>query len=259
MTQKKALAKKQEAAEIQEVQPVSDAVIMASLVEKLVLNPDVSIDKLERVIAIQDQKEAKQSETAFNAAMAKAQHEMSPVSANAVNTHTRSKYATFDQLDRSLRPIYTKHGFALSFDEGETDKADHLRCLCYVTHKAGHTRTYHKDVPIVTTGAKGNTLMTPTHANASADTYGMRYLLKKIFNVAIGEADDDGNAAGEASATINDKQEAELRDLIEANNLDMGQFLRMCKVSRLSEIHARAFNGAKDRIHKAIKQQEEKQ
>jgi hypothetical protein len=33
------------------------------------------------------------------------------------------------------------------------------------------------------------------HATGSAVTYGMRYLVKMIFNVATGENDDDGNAA----------------------------------------------------------------
>src|SRR5690606_15862485 len=45
-------------------------------------------------------------------------------------------------------------------------------------------------------GAKGGDVMTKTHAAGSAMSYGQRYLLKLIFNVAIGENDDDGNSAG---------------------------------------------------------------
>jgi hypothetical protein len=43
-------------------------------------------------------------------------------------------------------------------------------------------------------GAKGGDVMTRTHAAGSAFSYGQRYLLKLIFNIATGE-DDDGNAA----------------------------------------------------------------
>jgi hypothetical protein len=46
-------------------------------------------------------------------------------------------------------------------------------------------------------GAKGGDVMTRTHATGSALSYGMRYLLKMIFNVAVGEDDDDGNDADE--------------------------------------------------------------
>ena len=35
--------------------------------------------------------------------------------------------------------------------------------------------------------------MTRTHAEGAADSYGMRYLTKKIFNIAVGDEDDDGN------------------------------------------------------------------
>ena len=37
--------------------------------------------------------------------------------------------------------------------------------------------------------------MTKTHAVGSAMSYGVRYLLKLVFNVAVGEDDDDGNTA----------------------------------------------------------------
>jgi hypothetical protein len=42
-------------------------------------------------------------------------------------------------------------------------------------------------------GAKGGDVMTKTHAAGAGMQYGMRYLLKGIFNVAIGEEDKDGN------------------------------------------------------------------
>ena len=70
--------------------------------------------------------------------------------------------------------------------------------VCYVSHSGGHTRTYRAHVPSDGKGAKGNDAMTKTHAFGSGTSYGMRYLLKMIFNVAIGEEDDDGNAAGGA-------------------------------------------------------------
>ena len=69
-----------------------------------------------------------------------------------------------------------------------------VRVLCYVS-RGGHTRTYQIDMPADGKGAKGGDVMTKTHATGAAASYGMRYLLKMIFNVAVGESDDDGNAA----------------------------------------------------------------
>jgi hypothetical protein len=44
-------------------------------------------------------------------------------------------------------------------------------------------------------GARGNDVMTKTHATGAAITYGKRYLLGMIFNLAV-TRDDDGNGAG---------------------------------------------------------------
>jgi hypothetical protein len=50
-------------------------------------------------------------------------------------------------------------------------------------------------MPVDGKGARGGDVMTKTHAMGSGISYGMRYLLRMIFNLAI-DQDDDGNAAG---------------------------------------------------------------
>lgn len=157
-------------------------------------DPSVDIDKLERLMAMHERMTARDSETAFNEAMTACQGEMRQIATDAVNPQTHSRYATFAQLDRYLRPIYTKHGFSLSFDEADSSKPEHVRVVCYVSHSRGHTRTYHRDMPADGKGAKGGDVMTKTHAAGAAGSYGARYLLKGIFNVAVGEHDNDGNA-----------------------------------------------------------------
>ena len=103
-------------------------------------------------------------------------------------------------MDRALRPIYTSHGFGLSFDTADSPHELHVKVLCYVSHGGGFSRTYNVDMPADGKGARGNDVMTRTHATGSALSYGMRYLLKLIFNVAVGEDDDDGNAASASEA-----------------------------------------------------------
>src|SRR5690606_13896380 len=98
--------------------------------------------------------------------------------------------------------IYTSNGFALSFGTDPLDVESVVRVTCHVSHVAGFTRKYAIDMPSDGKGAKGNDVMTKTHATGSATQYGMRYLLKMIFNVAIGdEYDDDGNQAGDPIPT----------------------------------------------------------
>lgn len=164
--------------------------------ERLAKDPNTSVEKIERLMALWERMEARRAESEFNGAMSSAQKAMRPVSADAANPQTRSRYASYGALDRAIRPIYTQHGFGLSFDTADGGPPDHVRVVCHVTHGGGHSRLYHIDMPADGKGAKGGDVMTKTHAAGSAVTYGMRYLLKMIFNVAVGEDDDDGNRAG---------------------------------------------------------------
>lgn len=160
-------------------------------------DPSVDTDKMERLYAMYERVKNRAAEEAFNAAMNRAQSEMGRVSADAVNPQTRSQYATYGKLDAMVRPIYTRNGFAISFDEGEGAPEGHLRMLAYVSHSAGHTRTYKADIPNDGKGAKGGDVMTKTHATGAGKSYGKRYMLKDIFNIAIGEEDNDGNGSGD--------------------------------------------------------------
>lgn len=169
-----------------------------SMIERAARDPSVDIDKMERLMQMSERAEAKRAETAFNESLNLAQSEIGTVGVNKTNSQTHSSYATYEKLDIKLRPIYIRHGFALSFDTAEGAPDNCIRVVCYVSHKAGHTRRYQADMPADGKGAKGNDVMTKTHAAGSAMSYGMRYLLKMIFNVAVGEHDDDGNAAGQS-------------------------------------------------------------
>jgi len=171
--------------------PQNDPALL--MIERMVSDPAVDVTKLQALMEMRNKELARVAEQAFNAAMSAAQQQMRPVGADANNPQTRSKYASYDKLDRALRPIYTEHGFALSFDTVDSPIEGHVRVVCYVTHAAGHARTYRADMPADGKGAKGGDVMTKTHAVGAAMSYGMRYLLKMIFNVAVGEDDTDGN------------------------------------------------------------------
>lgn len=179
-----------------EALPIQGHKESTSLIEAIVRmasDPTVNVDNLERLMAMREKMEARQAEVDYNAAMNRAQAGMGRIAADANNPQTRSRYATYGALDKVLRPIYTNEGFALSYDTGDGAPEGCIRVLCYVSHAAGHTRTYHADMPADGKGAKGGDVMTKTHAAGAAMSYGMRYLLKLVFNVAVGEDDNDGN------------------------------------------------------------------
>lgn len=151
------------------------------------------VEQLQILQEMHFKQQTRDAEIEFNMAMNAVQAEIGRIAPDLNNPQTSTKYASYKALDKVLRPVYTKHGLSLSFSEEDCPKAEHVRIICYVS-KGLHTRIYRKDMPVDNKGIKGNVMMTPTHATGAADSYGKRYLLKDIFNVAIGEDDTDGNA-----------------------------------------------------------------
>jgi hypothetical protein len=150
--------------------------------------------QLERLYGLIETMQTREAEHRFNAAFVQAQAEMAPIAADADNPQTRSRYATFAALHRAVMPIANRHGFGVTFGTEETG-ADTIRIVGYLGHTDGFVRRYEITVPRDTTGLRGQQAMTRMHALGSAYTYGKRYLLGGMFNLAI-EDDDDGNAAG---------------------------------------------------------------
>jgi hypothetical protein len=170
---------------------------MNTIIERAALDPTFDLDKLQRLLDMQEASQIRFSDQAFTAAHASAEAEMGSVITDKRNDQTRSNYATFAQVDREARPIYTRHGFAISFTTEPTGLPEQLLVVGTLSHRDGGSRRYQVPVPIVTTGFKGQQMMTPIHATMSAISYGKRNLEVMMFNLQV-DADSDGNAPRKA-------------------------------------------------------------
>jgi hypothetical protein len=172
-------------------QSLTETFSPASLLS-IALENNAAIDVIERLAALQEKTMLRDAEILFNDALSRIQAEVKRVAPDLQNPSTSSKYASYAAIDRVIRPIYTKECMSLSFSHADCPKPDHVRVLCFASLGA-YTRTYQIDMPSDGKGAKGGDVMTKTHATATADSYAKRYLVKDIFNIAIGEDDTDGN------------------------------------------------------------------
>lgn len=221
----------------------SDATAIIQMIERVALNPNVDIDKMERLLQMQERVLDRNEKQAFNEAMSSAQADMRPIAVDSVNPQTRSKYASYAALDRAMRPIYTKHGFALSFNTEGGAPEQCVRVICLVSHKDGHERKYQIDMPADGKGAKGGDVMSKTHATGSGMTYGQRYLLKLIFNIAV-SADDDGNGGRETGELLSQTQIGNLLALIKSTGANEQKFCAYMKVAGLNTMFAAQFDAA---------------
>jgi hypothetical protein len=209
-----------------------------ALIERMARDPSVDPAKVKEFLDMRREAEREANERAFNEALAKAQGEMEPIAADARNPETNSRYASYAQLDRAIRPIYTKCGFALTFTTGRTARPEEVDVIGFLIGH-GFSREYTLPMAADGKGPKGGAVMSRTHATGSAITYGKRYLLGMIFNIAVASKDDDGNAAGRAGGAITAEQAKRI-----AVKADMRRFCDFLGVPSIGALPAARFEHA---------------
>ncbi len=187
-----------------EIQPTdtpqfeSPIIRIAELVQQS--NGKIDTAGMEKMMEMHFRYEADEAKKVFASDFAVAQSNIDAVVKTKVNPQTKSKYAGLEGVLEMAKPVYTGRGFSVIFYEGKAEEAENIRLCADVLHKAGHSKTYHLDVPLDGKGIKGNANMTKIHGKASSLTYGRRYLLCMIWNIPT--QDDDGNGAGKAAVEI---------------------------------------------------------
>lgn len=141
----------------------------------------------------------------FAEAMTKCQRDMPIVVKDAKNNHTNSRYARLEEVNKTIKPCYTDHGFSVSFGESPEAPAGMVRILATTRHAAGHSAVSQIDMPLDGVGSQGGkSSMNVVQARGSTISYAKRYLVCMIFNVTI--ADEDNDAQGEDDPFLSDKQ-----------------------------------------------------
>jgi len=205
-----------------------------------------NLEQLEKLLSLQERWEANEAKKLYNKAMVSAQEEIPSVVKTKKNDQTHSKYADLGNIISQTKKVYTKHGFSVSFYEGDTTKENHVRICADVVHASGHKETYHYDVPLDGVGIKGNANMTAIHGKASSTSYAQRYLMCMIWNIPT--ADNDAQGIGVAVECIDEKQKSELVDLMASKGTKIDRFCKAYGIEDLSKLPKASFDKAKQDI-----------
>ena len=234
------LAKTQESLQVQKV---DDASAVMSMIARAASDPNVDIDKMERLMQMQERTLERQGQQAYAEAMREVQALMPDVVKNAYNPQTKSKYANLEAITSVAKPIYTKAGFSLSFNTGASTKDGHIMVLCDVLHCDGHSKSFQYESPIDDAGIAGSKNKTATHGGSSAVSYAQRYLTKMIFNITLADEDNDGNGAS-GKRFISEEQALKINEWIESVSADKAKFLVWLQVGTVETIIAKDYDKA---------------
>lgn len=154
----------------------------------------LSVDALERLLAMRRELQAEQARSDFFTAMAQFQSQIPSIPKSQTARVQSAKgsfsyhYADLASIQRAIAPQMAACGLSVTFDTVQ-DNGGYL-IQAKVHHGAGHTETTTFRVPVDTTAR-----MNSAQAAGSALTYGRRYALCAALGIVTAEDDDDGQSA----------------------------------------------------------------
>jgi len=175
-----------------------------SLMQQALTTPNMDMSILKDMLAMQKEVMAQQAIIDFNNDFSEMSKEI-PVIA-----HTKKSYSTtytpLEDIVNIVRPILSKYGFSISFNNTQETQG-FVKVTCQLRHKAGHMI---ENMLILPTEAvtKG---MNAMQAIGAAISYGKRYTLCGILNIATTADDDNDGFATNAKIESSKKKLSDVR------------------------------------------------
>jgi len=218
------------------IAPANESAAILQVIERAAMNPNVDIDKMERLLQMQERVLERDAKAQYAAAFADMQAELPEVEKKGKG-HGSIKYAKWENIIGEIRPVLQKYGFGLSFRVSDADNGVYVTAI--LMHRAGHSEETSRTFPADKSGSKND-----IQSVGSAIQYGKRYMGCAILNITTGdEQDDDGRAAG-AGEPITDAQREQLAELIDRTETDIAKFCAHFKVDALADLPMTKFGGA---------------
>ena len=228
----------------------SPAAGLMRIIERAVLDPNLDIERIERLLAVKERWDCEEARKTFGAALARAQARMPIVDKNvhvffegkSGRADTDYWHAGFGNLVGTIGPVLAAEG--LSFAHNVIQDGNEITIECVLTHDDGHSRKVSMTAPPDDTGGKNR-----IQQIRSTKTYLKRATLEAIAGAATADDDDDGRGAYQ-DETISASQVAWINAELESLDADRGAFLDYLsknigrEIAYLEDLPASAFDKA---------------
>lgn len=177
------------------VPALSESAAIIQVIERAAMNPNVDIDKMERLLQMQERIMERNARSAYSAALAEMQPHL-PVITEKGKIVVRDKvtkeiiqstgYALWEDINEAIKPVLAEYGFALSFKTGVMPDGK-ITVTGILSHRDGHQEETTMALPHDSTGSKN-----AVQAVGSSTSYGKRYTASALLNITSRGEDDDG-------------------------------------------------------------------
>ena len=158
------------------------------MIQQVVMSPDADIEKLERMMALEERWNAREAEKAFIHAMGQFQMQCPVI--KAMKQGHNYTYAPIGDIIAQTKRLMSELGLMYRFEQKQSDGV--ISVTCIATHASGHAERTTVEAP-ADDGGKKSTIQ----AIGSAVTYLRRYALCGAFGIVTADPDHDGRMAGQ--------------------------------------------------------------
>ena len=198
------------------------------LISQVVENPDFDVDKLEKMMQLQERWEDRQAEKDFNTAVAAFQADVPSITKDKKGVHD-IKYAPLDSILQAIQPLLTAQGLSVRFSTTMSD-AGMLHATCTISHVSGHSEVSEITVPL-----DRDMRANASQQMGSANSYAKRYALGNALNLSFVETDTD---ATDLHDVITTDQVTVINDLIAETGASTKKILDWAGVASVEDIPA---------------------
>lgn len=205
----------------------------------LAKDPSVDVVKLQALLEMQERMEAKQAKVEFNRSFVRLSGKMPRVKKNGTVDLGAGKgsyaFATWEDMDRVIRPLMDEEGFGLSFDSAaRTEQGGGITVTGELIHRDGCSKTASMSLALDSGPGRNN-----LQAMGSSLSYGKRYVAEMLLNIVREGADDDGVKGG--IQYIGPGQIAKIKTLLAETGTNEIRFLDTIGVAEIKEIKVGEF------------------
>lgn len=202
---------------------------LLSIIKSAASNPQVDIEKMERLLAMHERIVARDAKAQYFSALAEMQTELPVIGERGKIRNNsggvQSTYALWEDINEAIRPILSRYGFALSF-RCETE-GENIKVTGVLSHRGGHSEETTMILPADKSGSKN-----VVQSFGSSTSYGKRYTASALLNLTSTGEDDDGQKGG--AKPITEQQVADLQCLADEVKADVPAFLKyMAKTGKV--------------------------
>lgn len=162
---------------------------------QMAIQQNVDVDKLSKLMELQERYNAGLAKKGFYEALAKFQSEI-PTILKQKQGHNY-EYAPLCDIIEAIKPHMVANGLSYRFEQNHVDA---ISVTCVVTHISGHSEQTTMNAAADTSGSKN-----AVQSIASTVTYLSRYTLTGALGIATADKDMDGRQPGEATAKEKDQ------------------------------------------------------